>query len=128
MLYGQDFASVARCLLPQNHLRVCPDEMAILIILVKSKNESTNCVIFVTETLIFLFKVICCYDFFPIKQHILGIFIQADGQIGTCDVVQVIEAAVLQGHDGIVAALAGPAVEIDRPVFGYFFHTLPQLA
>ena len=106
----------------------CPEKLVTLIIADIIKNGSTNCVIFVTETLVFLFKVICCYDFFPVEEHILRILIQTDSQIGSGNVIQVIETAVLQGHDGIVTPLAGTAVEVDRPVFGNLVHALPQLA
>ena len=40
-------------------------------------------------------------DFFPPRDDVLGVLVEADPQIGTGDVVEVLKAMLLQGHDGV---------------------------
>ena len=73
-------------------------------------------------------KVVRRYYFFPVFQNVLRVFVQAYAKVGAGYVHCVAEAMLLQRHDGVVAPLAGAAMEVYGTVFRDFIYAPAKFA
>ena len=60
-------------------------------------------------------------------ELILGVFVKTDGEVGTGDIVHIPEAVSSEDAAGVVAALAGTAVHVERAVLRKLVQTVPEL-
>lgn len=72
-------------------------------------------------------EIVLCHDRFSAGEPVFCVFVEAESQIGAGDVVYVPEAAGGEDAAGVVAALAGAAVEINRTVLRDFVQAVTDL-
>ena len=72
-------------------------------------------------------EIVLCDDRFSAGEPVFCVFVKAEGQIGAGDVVYVPEAAGGEDAAGVVAALAGAAVEVNRTVLRDFVQAVTDL-
>lgn len=60
-------------------------------------------------------------------ELILGVFVETDGEVGAGDIVHIPEAVSSEDTAGVVAALAGAAVHVERTVLRKLVQTVPEL-
>ena len=75
-----------------------------------------------------LFKIIFRYNFLPVLCYISEVFVKADSQERTRNIIYVPIPAAQKSHNCVVASLPRTAVYIHRTVLGNFICSLPQLA
>mgnify|MGYP000372244778 CR=1 FL=1 len=74
-----------------------------------------------------LLEIVLCHDRFSAGKPVFCVFVEAEGQIGAGDIVYVPEAAGGKDAAGVVAALAGAAVKINRTVLRDFVQAVTDL-
>lgn len=60
-------------------------------------------------------------------ELILGVFVETDGEVGAGNIVHIPEAVSSEDTAGVVAALAGAAVHVERAVLRELVQTVPEL-
>lgn len=74
-----------------------------------------------------LFEIIFRNYFFTHRCLVCEVLVKANSQERTRDIPQVSIAFTLKGHDGIITALTGTAMKINRSIPWNLIHSLPQL-
>ena len=72
-------------------------------------------------------KIISSHNGSPSSDFVPIIFIQANSQERAADIGDIGKAVALQTTQGVVGSLAGPAMEVYRPVLGNLVQTAAQL-
>ena len=72
-------------------------------------------------------EAVAGHDGLAVLGLVVEVFVVADAQKAAGHVVHVAETVALQGHDGVIAALADLAVDIHRAVFGDLVQAAAQL-